>query len=413
MEAAMTDKTAINRGSGGRRRRPGRADRGDCAGRGRHRDRADRAAPGRPTTAPPRCWRVRSPRSRRSASGPAARRRPRRCGSCGSSTTPARLIRAPEVQLRRGRDRARRVRPQYREPASGRRARSARARACLAHADRGRSATRSRPATIGVDRRARRAAATVARAARRSAPTAGARSAAPPPASRPTAASYPQTALTFNLRHARPHHDISTEFHTESGPFTLVPLPGERSSLVCVRRPGRGRRSSRRSTTRRSTTRSSGARIRSSARSRSSRAAACFRSRSRPRARFAANRIALVGEAAHLIPPIGAQGLNLGLRDAATIGELVVAARRDGGDIGAPICWRATTRMRRADVEQPHARGRSAQPHAAVRFPAGAGRARARPLSARPDRPAAPRGDARGRRAGALSQPRLMRGEAL
>src|SRR6185436_8178461 len=49
--------------------------------------------------------------------------------------------------------------------------------------------------------------------------------------------SYPQTALTFNLSHARPHQDISTEFHTESGPFTLVPLPGERSSLVWVVEP--------------------------------------------------------------------------------------------------------------------------------------------------------------------------------
>ena len=42
---------------------------------------------------------------------------------------------------------------------------------------------------------------------------------------------------------------------------------------------------------------------------------------------FGAKRIALVGEAAHVIPPIGAQGLNLGLRDAATIAELVVEAR--------------------------------------------------------------------------------------
>ncbi len=50
--------------------------------------------------------------------------------------------------------------------------------------------------------------------------------------------------------------------------------------------------------------------------------------------RFGRNRIVLVGEAAHVMPPIGAQGLNLGLRDAATIGELVVAARRDGGDVG-------------------------------------------------------------------------------
>ena len=35
------------------------------------------------------------------------------------------------------------------------------------------------------------------------------------------------------------------------------------------------------------------------------------------------------------MPPIGAQGLNLGLRDAATIGELVVAAHRDGSDVGS------------------------------------------------------------------------------
>src|SRR5262249_2714768 len=45
---------------------------------------------------------------------------------------------------------------------------------------------------------------------------------------------YPQTALTFTISHTRPHHDVSTEFHTANGPFTLVPLPGLRSSLVCV-----------------------------------------------------------------------------------------------------------------------------------------------------------------------------------
>src|SRR5579871_4560186 len=48
------------------------------------------------------------------------------------------------------------------------------------------------------------------------------------------ASRYRQTALTFNMAHARPHRDISTEFHTASGPFTLVPLPGLRSSLVMV-----------------------------------------------------------------------------------------------------------------------------------------------------------------------------------
>lgn len=50
--------------------------------------------------------------------------------------------------------------------------------------------------------------------------------------------------------------------------------------------------------------------------------------------RFAANRIALVGEAGHVIPPIGAQGLNLGLRDAAAIAEIAADAVRQGGDFG-------------------------------------------------------------------------------
>jgi 2-octaprenyl-6-methoxyphenol hydroxylase len=60
--------------------------------------------------------------------------------------------------------------------------------------------------------------------------------------------------------------------------------------------------------------------------------------------------MALVGEAAHVLPPIGAQGLNLGLRDAATIGELVVATRRDGGDVGAPDLADRYEGARRADV---------------------------------------------------------------
>src|ERR1019366_6929893 len=48
---------------------------------------------------------------------------------------------------------------------------------------------------------------------------------------------YSQVALTVCLTHTRPHHDSSTEFHTPSGPFTLVPLPGLRSSLVWVLDP--------------------------------------------------------------------------------------------------------------------------------------------------------------------------------
>ena len=65
---------------------------------------------------------------------------------------------------------------------------------------------------------------------------------------------------------------------------------------------------------------------------------------------FAGSRIALAGEAAHVIPPIGAQGLNLGLRDAATISELVVEARREGVDLGSPELLARYDRMRRVDA---------------------------------------------------------------
>jgi 2-octaprenyl-6-methoxyphenol hydroxylase len=66
--------------------------------------------------------------------------------------------------------------------------------------------------------------------------------------------------------------------------------------------------------------------------------------------RFADRRIALVGEAAHVIPPIGAQGLNLGLRDAATIGELAIAAHRNGGDIGGMPVLNAYHSRRQTDA---------------------------------------------------------------
>ena len=66
--------------------------------------------------------------------------------------------------------------------------------------------------------------------------------------------------------------------------------------------------------------------------------------------RFGARRVALIGEAAHVIPPIGAQGLNLGLRDAAMIAELVVEADSTGMDIGADALTRRYDRTRRSDV---------------------------------------------------------------
>ena len=160
---------------------------------------------------------------------------------------------------------------------------------------------------------------------------------------------YPQVALTFNIGHERPHQDTSTEFHTETGPFTLVPLPGARSSVVCVVDDAQADRLEALDET------ALGREIERRAHSilgkvtvepgRGRFPLAVETARS-----FARSRVALVGEAAHRIPPIGAQGLNLGLRDAATISELAVAAARAGEDPGADNVLARYDTMRRTDV---------------------------------------------------------------
>jgi 2-octaprenyl-6-methoxyphenol hydroxylase len=160
---------------------------------------------------------------------------------------------------------------------------------------------------------------------------------------------YPQTALTFNLAHTRPHHDTSTEFHTETGPFTLVPLPGQRSSLVFVVGPAQARRLMKFDDT------AISAEIERRSHSILGKVSVepgrgLFPLAVENARTVAANRVALVGEAAHVIPPIGAQGLNLGLRDGASIAELAVEAHRDHADPGSPeILARYDTR-RRADI---------------------------------------------------------------
>ncbi|HEV2559368.1 MAG TPA: UbiH/UbiF family hydroxylase [Microvirga sp.] len=142
--------------------------------------------------------------------------------------------------------------------------------------------------------------------------------------------SYPQAALTTILAHERPHRETSTEFHTRHGPFTLVPLPGRRSSLVWVARPEEAKRLSGLADDELAAV--------------IERQAQSMLGRMRvdgPRGlvpmsglsveRFQAQRLALVGEAAHVFPPIGAQGLNLGMRDVAALRDAAVDGRADPG----------------------------------------------------------------------------------
>lgn len=160
---------------------------------------------------------------------------------------------------------------------------------------------------------------------------------------------YAQAAVIATFRHSRPHHGISTEFHRPAGPFTTVPLPGLRSSLVWVERPEEAQRLA-------------------GLDDDTFRAALEARlqgmlgpvGKIAPRAmfplsgltaeQFGQNRVALVGEAGHVIPPIGAQGLNLGLRDAASLADCVARALGAGDDPGGPAVLAAYSTQRRPDV---------------------------------------------------------------
>lgn len=147
--------------------------------------------------------------------------------------------------------------------------------------------------------------------------------------------SYPQTAVVLNFAHELPHQDTSTEFHTESGPFTQVPLPGNRSSLVWVRKPEDAANTLALDLP--SLSRAVENRMQSILGKVTVEAAPqSFPLSGMSARRFGKGRVALVGEAAHAFPPIGAQGLNLSLRDAMTLVDLIGAKTDDNlqGDIG-------------------------------------------------------------------------------
>lgn len=160
---------------------------------------------------------------------------------------------------------------------------------------------------------------------------------------------YPQAALTLCFAHSRPHRDTSTEFHTPSGPFTLVPLPGDRSSLVWVLDPAEGDEIAALDDAALSAAiERRGHSILGKITVEPGRG--LFPLRVATARRFADRRVALVGEAAHVMPPIGAQGLNLGLRDVAAICERVAAAQRAGHDPGGIGVLAGYDKIRRADI---------------------------------------------------------------
>lgn len=160
---------------------------------------------------------------------------------------------------------------------------------------------------------------------------------------------YGQTAMAFSIAHTRPHENVSVEFHRTVGPFVLVPLPGNMSSVVWVDRTGAARDflsmpepDFRRAVQRR--TRGLLGHV-TDVGPRGSYSAVSLIADN-----YVAPRLALIGEAAHATPPIGAQGLNLGLTDVAALAEVLADARGQGLEIGAPDVLARYERWRRPDI---------------------------------------------------------------
>ncbi len=161
--------------------------------------------------------------------------------------------------------------------------------------------------------------------------------------------SYDQAAIVCTFAHSRAHGAISTEYHRHTGPLTVVPGPGNTSSLVWVETPDEAARL---------------ACLDGNAFNAALGGHLCgllgtlsqiserrvFPLSGQTAETLARNRVALIGEAAHVIPPIGAQGLNLSFRDAATLAGVAQAARASNEDIGAATVLARFDAARRTDV---------------------------------------------------------------
>lgn len=161
---------------------------------------------------------------------------------------------------------------------------------------------------------------------------------------------YPQVAITCRATHKRDHDDISTEFHTREGPLTFVPAGEGRSAIVWLMRPEQAERRAALSVqdfaqeAERTSGHFLGPLTLEGPQGRVSMQKLVAE-------RLVAARIALVGEAAHAFPPIGAQGLNLGFRDCDALVRRIVETHRAHGDFGAPGMLEAYARERVLDVE--------------------------------------------------------------
>ncbi len=160
---------------------------------------------------------------------------------------------------------------------------------------------------------------------------------------------YDQVSLVAAIEHAEPHHGVAHQFFMPEGPLAILPLPGNRSSIVWTERGAR-------------------------ADAINAMEDAAYLEALRPRfgnflgeiklagirysyplglslaQSLTAPRVALAGDAGHGIHPLAGQGLNLGLRDVAALAEVLVEAQRRGEDTGSASVLERYRRWRGFDI---------------------------------------------------------------
>jgi len=160
---------------------------------------------------------------------------------------------------------------------------------------------------------------------------------------------YDQAGIVATIAHERDHEGRAEQHFLPAGPFAILPLPGRRSSIVWNERRADARALlalDPADLTRELEYRFT---LRLGEISLASRAEA-FPFRLQIARRFVGERLALIGDAAHVVHPVAGQGLNLGLRDVAALAEAIVGEMRLGLDPGAPAPLAAYERRRRFDV---------------------------------------------------------------
>ncbi len=160
---------------------------------------------------------------------------------------------------------------------------------------------------------------------------------------------YEQTAIVCSVGHQDPHDGVAVELFLPSGPFAMLPMTGNRMNLVWTEATGLAQNYlemedgpflqevEKRFGDWLGDLELLGPRF-------------SYPLKLQTADRYTDTRLALIGDAAHVIHPIAGQGLNLGLRDMAALAEVIVDAHRLGLDIGGGTVLENYESWRRPDV---------------------------------------------------------------